>query len=275
MTQGTAPIAKAEFPDVGPGHQYYVAIDYAESNGIANGYENGLFDPEGKLTPAQAEKMIRSSQNGFATCDEFTQLEDNDNVSRSIFIKVLLSSAGFEPANWKNRQYYSDTPPDAWFTPYMNYGGLAGLIKADQDNNLYPSRPITRGESAQAIYAIYLIQNRKNNNLLLRESEKFMNQVEYNIEKNDYIKAKQASEMFVSITQQTYRNNPHQKKSLGRAKIARAYDFLINGKIAKKNKSEARGQAWEILANIKAEEAVRIDKKNADKADKIKKHTEK
>ena len=52
---------------------------------------------------------------------------------------MLLIANGFSESTWGNRQIFSDIPVNAWFTPYMNYAGQAGLIQEDKDNNLYPS----------------------------------------------------------------------------------------------------------------------------------------
>ena len=78
----------------------------------------------------------------------------------------------------------------------------------------------------------------------------------------------------MSITQQTYRNNPADKQSLGKAKLARAYDFLINGKIAKEHNNITRGEAWENLAKMKADEAKQIDSATSTTANSIETMTE-
>jgi len=298
------PAVNAAFPDVGQSHLHYIAVNYLNDNSIAQGYSDGDFHPEDMIQRAEALKIILVSQGltpSSTTETGFTDVTADDwfvgyvakaksrqiiqetsdglfnparNITRAEFIKMLLLANGFTGGTWGSTQMFSDVPTGAWFASYMNYAGKAGLLQKDQDNNLYPSQEMTRGEVAETIYFLYLIQNRANNSLLLAEADKHMAHLEYNLSLNNLVTAKKAAGIFVSITQQTYRNNPADKQSLGKAKLARAYDFLINGKIAKEHNNITRGEAWENLAKMKADEAKQIDSATSTTANSIETMTE-
>jgi len=294
------PVSYAEtFSDVGQDHINYIAVNYLKAKDIVDGYTDGSYKPEEMIQRSEALKIILASQSISPSASGDTSFTDvsadawyanyvaaalnksiiatnSENlfepdryITRAEFIKMLLLANNFTPTTWGNHQLFSDIPLNAWFTPYMNYAGRAGLIKPDRDNNLYPSHNLTRGEVAQSIYFLYLIKNRTNNNLLFTEADKHMAQLEFNLANENLVTAKKAAEVFVSITQQTYRNNPNNKVSLGKAKLARAYDFLINGKISKQHNNYARGEAWEQLAQIKAQEAAESDSSTTQTADHI------
>lgn len=286
-------VSKAAFSDVTKDHINHIAVNYLQENGISQGYGSGTYKPEEMINRAEALKIILISQKISPSSSSSADFSDVDaeswyapyvsaalnqniiqtnlngtfeperNITRAEFMKMLLLANGFKESTWGSRQIFPDVPPNVWFTPYMNYAGKAGIVSKDIDNNIYPSRIVSRGEVAETIYLLYLIENRANNTLLLLEADKHMAQLEYCVNNDNLVTAKKTAGIFVSITQQTYRNNPTNKLSLGKAKLARAYDFLINGKISREQNNPARGEAWEELAKTKAIEATQADKTTA------------
>jgi hypothetical protein len=274
------------FSDVPSTHANYLAINFLSKEGVVKGYSDGTFKPAQLVNRAEALKIIlvgnkveipasveTVSFSDIKTADWFSVyvmkakemgiINGNPDgtyapardVSRSEFIKMLLMANGFISDKWTGQELYNDVPKDAWYSPYMNYAGQAGLISADSQNNLYPSQALTRGDVAEILYLMTVIRNGKDTQFLLDQSEQQMAQIEIYIGSQDPIAAKRAAELAVDITQQAYKNMPENNVVLGAAKLARAYDFLVNAYIAGVQKNYAACKDWANQAIAKATEA--------------------
>jgi hypothetical protein len=189
----TVPLVFAgTFSDVDETNPYYTAIENLANSNIIQGYDDGTFKPGQEVNRAEALKIILKSANMEVGTGLFnTGFPDvpidswyagyvmqglmlgiiNGNpdgtfagartVNTSEYLKMTLETYNTDISKHLNLAVWiaSDTPPDEWYSPYLSYGKTIGLIYPDLENNLYPSKNLTRGECAQIIYKILLIQN--------------------------------------------------------------------------------------------------------------------
>lgn len=274
------------FSDVPASHQNYVSIKYLNSEGILKGYEDNTFKPDQKVNRAEALKIILAGT-GIEVPEKvegtsFTDVKSTDwfakyiikakelgivngnpdgsfaparTVARSEFIKMLLMSNGFKTENWTEKDLFADVPKSAWFNPYMNYAGQAGLIIKDDKNNLYPSQELTRAEVAEILFLMTVIRKGGDTQFLLNQAESEMAQIEIFIGAGQPLFAKRASELGVDMTQQAYKNLPDNNIVIGAAKLARSYDFLMNAFIMAIQKRNDEAKDWANQAIAKATEA--------------------
>ncbi len=282
----SAPATPAAFSDVPQTHDDYVAISYLSSAGIVKGYSDGTFKPGQMVNRAESLKIILEGNKVTVPADvtttTFSDVKPADwfakyvetaktkgiiagnpdgtfapgrNISRAEFLKILLNSNGFNPDKWKNQALFSDVPADAWYNPYMNYAGQAGLLTKDDKNNLYPSKELSRAEVAEIYYLLTVIRQGHDTQFLLNQAESQMTQIETYITAQKPIQAKRASELSVDMTQQAFKNLPENNIVLGAAKLARSYDFLVNAYITAVQKQPKEATDWANQAITKATEA--------------------
>jgi hypothetical protein len=281
VAQGTT-----AFTDLPREHVNYVAINYLATEGIVKGYADGTFKPDNNVNRAEALKIILAGNkieiplavetvsftdmtvsDWFAPYVETAKLKGivsgnpdgtftaGRNVARADYLKMLLSVNGFKTENWTGEQLFTDVASDAWYAPYLNYAGQAGLILPDANNNLFPAKELTRGEVAEIFYLLAVIRNGSDTQFLLNQSEAEMAQVEIFVAANNPVNAKRAAELAVDMTQQAYKNMPDNNIVLGAAKLARAYDYLVNSYINALQKNNQAATDWANQAIAKATEA--------------------
>lgn len=274
------------FSDVPQTHPNYLAINYWLKKDVIKGYSDGTFKPQQLVNRAEALKMILAG-NGIESPDQFSSIKFNDvkstdwfakyvvkastinivngnpdgtfapgrTVSRSEFLKMLLTLNGFKTEKWLGQDMYSDVPKDAWYTPYMNYSGQAGLLTKDEKNNIYPAAPLSRADVAEIMYLMAVIRNGGDTQFLLNQADLQMAQIEIYIGGINPIAAKRAAELGVDMTQQAYNNMPTNNVVVSAAKLARAYDFLVNSYISGIQKKYDDAKNWANQAIAKATEA--------------------
>jgi hypothetical protein len=274
------------FTDLGRSHTSYVAIKHLSESDILKGYADGSFKPNKLVNRAEALKIILSSSNvespsenlperfsdvptdqwfapfvtraaelGIVNGNPDGSFTPAANVKRAAFMKMLLETNRFKKNNWEAQQIYADVPQEAWYNAYMNYAGKAGLIIKSADNMLYPDKELSRAEVAEIIYLMRLILNGKQTQFLVSQAEAHMAQIETYISTKQISSAKRASELGYDLTQQALSNTPDNPIVLGAAKIAKAYDLLVDAYIAglKKDNDQARTLAEQT--KVKATEA--------------------
>src|SRR3989337_4469892 len=179
-----APTALAlDFSDIDNAHNNYVSITQLNAQGVISGYPDGSFQPDKILNRVEALKIILEGS-GIQSPEEVEEAPFPDTplgqwyaryvsrakllgivkgnpdgsfapdrqVSRVEFIKMMLEANRFRKENWEGQQFYDDVPGDVWFTPHMNYAAKSGLILPDNNNNLVPENPVSRGETAEILY---------------------------------------------------------------------------------------------------------------------------
>jgi hypothetical protein len=271
------------FSDVLRTHDSYVAITYLNENNIISGYADGTFKPDNPINRAEVLKVILQGA-GVTVPDQVTAAVFPDVPKDAWFAKYALQAktmgivAGsskdgtFTPSRQVNKAEYlkmllvangiksealtvtdavaNDVPKDAWFAPYMSYAMKAGIIAKDAKGNLEPNKALTRAEVADMMYLLILIKQSKDTKFLLHRAEAELAQIEVYIAANKVLNAKSASELAVDLTQQAYKNMPDNNVVVGAAKLAKAYDLLVQSFILgiQKNNTEAADVANQAIA---------------------------
>jgi len=277
------------FSDVLRTHDSYVSLTYLNEIGVLGGYADGTFKPENPINRAEVLKVIL--QGAKVTVPEtVTDAVFPDVAKDAWFAKFVLQAktmgivtgnakdGTFTPARQVNKAEYLkmllvangiksealtvtenvalDVLKDAWFAPYMSYALKAGIITKDAKGNLNPTQLLTRAQVADMMYLLILIKDSKDTQFLLHRAEAELAQIEVYIAANKVANAKRASELAVDLTQQAYKNMPENNVVVGAAKLARAYDMLVDSfilGIQKKNTEAAdmanqaikkAGEAW-------------------------------
>lgn len=280
-----------EFPDIQKTHLNFIAINYLSNEGILKGYEDGTFKPDKLVNRVEALKVIleeatvklgedTSGANfkdtdptqwygkylatakvlGIVNGNPDGTFTPNANVKRAAFLKMLLETNHFKKDQWAGSQMFSDVGKDEWYAAYMNYAGKSGLIVPDAKNNLYPDRELSRAEVAEILYLMRIILRGKDIQFLLSQSEAQMGQIELYVGAKNVAAAKRAAELAVDMTQQALRLQPANNVVLGAAKLARAYQYLVDAFIAGilKKPEDAKSLANQAIA--KADEAIAANK---------------
>jgi hypothetical protein len=254
-----APAVFAEFSDVSRTHQYYTAITYLNGAGVVQGYDDGTFKPENPINRAEVLKIILKGSNIEAdekfeaafpdvTADQwfapyvikakvmgFVQGNDTDGtftparqVNLAEFLKMLLTANSIDVSSFEGKTVVPNIPTDAWYANYINYAATLGIIPRDTNGNVDAAKSLTRGEVISIMYLLNIIRNGQDTQFLLDRAEAELAQIEVYIAANQVALAKSASELAVDITQQAYSNMSTNEVVVGAAKIARAYDYLVD-----------------------------------------------
>jgi hypothetical protein len=273
------------FSDLDQTHPNYVAIKYLKEQGVLSGYPDGTFQPEKLVNRAEALKILLTASgtplvnpsgassfsdvklsdwfmNYLATAQAAGIVQGNPDgtfapersVNRAEYLKMLLMLNGFKPEAWTGRQMFPDVPADAWFTPYLNYAGQAGLIIKD-NGLLHPDLALSRGEVAEITYIMTIIRSGKNTQFLLTQTELQMAQIDVYMGNQNTMSAKRASGLAVDFSQQALLNMPSDNIVLSAAKLARAYDYLMNSYLSALRQDVTGSRSWADQAIQKATEA--------------------
>ncbi len=286
----TPPSTPQIFTDVSQTHPNYVAIKYLKDKGILGGYVDGSFKPSQLVNRAEALKILlvgskvevaakvdvssfpdvpasewyavyleKAKQMSIVKGNPDGTFAPTRNVSRAEFLKMLLILNNFKSDNWLGKQVYDDVPVDVWFTPYLNYAGQAGLLIKDEKNNLYPARELTRADVSEILYLLLVIRNDKDAQFLIDQTEAQMSQIEIYIVGKNNAAAKRAASLSVDFSQQALLLLPSDKVVLAAAKLAKAYDFLMNSYVSAIQKDYTASRSWADQATAKATEAWEAD----------------
>ena len=114
-------IAEAKFSDIQTDAWYAGYLNKATFLEVVAGYPDGTFKPEKSVNLVEFLKMLEVAQ------------------------KVDLSTAVLAQIP------YADVAPGEWYSKYVNFAKIAGLIDVAADNKIFPADPLTRGRAAQII----------------------------------------------------------------------------------------------------------------------------
>lgn len=273
-TSSGTQIVNAGFSDVNRTHPNYTAITYLNQTEVIGGYSDGTFKPGNAINRAEVLKIVLKGSKieaneafgaYFPDVKEgdwfapfvmkaralgFVKGNDTDGtfapgrqVNMAEFLKMLLTANNIDVSSFEGKQVVPNVPVDAWYANYVNYAVALGIAPRDAQGNVDPSRPLTRGEVADMMYLLSIILNGSDTQFLLNRAEAEMAQIEVYIAANMVAYSKNASELAVDITQQALKNMPDNNVVLGAAKIARAYDWLVDAfilGIQKQNEAAAQ-----------------------------------
>lgn len=110
------PESLRRFDDIDPDAWYVDALDWAVSNGIMSGYSNGMFDPNGTLTRAQA------------TC-------------------ILANYSGV-----KTEHTFSDVTPGNYYYDAVEWAASNGIVNGLPDGSFDPDGACTREQLCCMLY---------------------------------------------------------------------------------------------------------------------------
>ena len=172
--------SKNTYSDIS-GHFAYDAVMKLSKSGIINGYGDGTFRPQGKITRAEAAKLIcaafkTSASNGAKFSDvsagswyygyvdalsadkiiegDGQLFRPDDNITRedmTVILSRALKSRGIELSG---EHTFSDSADiSGYAAPHVSAFAAAGIVRGD-GTNFFPKSDITRGEAAAIIFRI-------------------------------------------------------------------------------------------------------------------------
>ncbi|MBI5754744.1 S-layer homology domain-containing protein, partial [Candidatus Peregrinibacteria bacterium] len=180
-TKGTSGILEYSlFRDVSAVHPSFSAIKFLRDRGIVKGYDDGTFQPNKKVSRAEALKMIFTATGEKITDSEiaFSDVGKNDwyhnyvavavelnivkgyndgtfrpsaEVSRAEFLKILLTALKVDVDPVVLKKPYSDVPTSAWFAPYVDDAKKRNFIPF-KGTVFQPNVKMNRSDVAEMIY---------------------------------------------------------------------------------------------------------------------------
>jgi hypothetical protein len=120
-------LASTQFQDLPPNNSAYPAVQYLVDHGVVKGYENNQFQPDRKLTRAEALKIS------------------------------LLASGQPVPTTAPTEAQFTDVPTDHWAAPYVSAGVAQGIIKGYEDQTFRPDQTISRQEGIKVLFSSFQI----------------------------------------------------------------------------------------------------------------------
>ncbi|MFA6991708.1 MAG: S-layer homology domain-containing protein [Candidatus Gracilibacteria bacterium] len=174
------------FSDVPATSKYADATKYLASNGIVNGYPDGTFKPDQAVSRAEALKLIYEAaklelsngklsfkdtkktewftkyiytayKNGVVKGYEDNTFKPANIVTKAEFFKMLFEATEVNVGDSVSQAPYKDVNVTDWFAPYVSYAKTAGIV--DGGGNFNPTKGMSRGEVADALYRMILAKN--------------------------------------------------------------------------------------------------------------------
>lgn len=270
----------ASFSDVPENHKQYAAIESLKNLKIINGYQDGTFKPTKPVSRAEALKLVLVSaekeieetvaESGFTDVSleawyapitkkgkalkivkgygDTGKFQPDNQVRKSEFVKMLLESFEKDVSKHKNPKtpLASDVPVEAWFSPYMSYAKTIGVISPSMNNQLQPDKKLTRGECAEIIYKLLVVEKGGEAQKLLNMAESKLVNILVNLKNNDIQTAMADAHDAVTYTEQARKLT---SESLAEAahSVARGFQELC---FAYKAGIEGNGEKVKEHANL-------------------------
>jgi S-layer homology domain len=181
------PVMAGSFPDVPADHDNFAAIEYLDTNGVINGYEDGTFGPENLVTRAQAMKIVMGalemdfggtySQDfpdvlsdkwyfpyvmaGFETgiidgYDDGT-FRPGENVNLAELLKIIVLAANVELPGVES-DVFADVAMDTWYAPHALYARNNNIITPDEYGFLNGGVSMTRAAFSEVVYRMMVVR---------------------------------------------------------------------------------------------------------------------
>jgi len=128
----------SEFEDIQMGGKHYIAINYLKSLGLIQGYEDNTFKSGEKINRAEAIKMIALACGLKADEPEPAADADTTNTPDIAPTEPVATTEQVAP--------FSDTPLDAWYTPYLILAKEKGIISGYSDGSFKPDQNVNLAE---------------------------------------------------------------------------------------------------------------------------------
>ena len=254
-------VLAGSFSDVSNDHSQYAAIESLKNLNIINGYEDGRFGPDDLVTRAQALKIILGSakievpeisesekisfpdvprEAWFARFVITSKKQDivggnpdgtfapNRKVNKAEFLKMLLGSFKTDLSRHQNltEGISSDTEVGQWFLPYLSYAKTLGIVTPTLNNELFPSKELTRGDCAEITYKMLVNQFGGDAQKLLSIAESNLVDLLVNLNNNNVLKAIHHADNAVFYTDEVLKLVPDDLVAKGAQKIAQGFKSL-------------------------------------------------
>ncbi len=223
----SAPTALAQsFSDVPTNHPQYAAIESLKRINVIGGYEDGTFKPNDPVQRVEALKMILGSA-GINSEDATGEIGLSDVPAGVWFTKYVLKAktegivkgnpdGTFKPARQVNKAEFvkmtieafrqdiskhtekttpiaADVQPTDWFMPYMSFAKTVGIVHSDLTDKLDPGKQLTRGECAEILYKMLIVQKGGDIQKMLSITESKLVDVLVKLNNNDIASALNSS----------------------------------------------------------------------------------
>lgn len=130
LSLGSTSFAADPFPDVSPETRFYDSIIYVKDQGYVQGFGDGLYRPEHKISRYEFIKIVVSvayTKEEIAVCD----------------LDAYLT--------------FPDVPKDEWFSPYVCIGSRDGIINGFADGRFGGTHNVTTPEALKMLFGVYNI----------------------------------------------------------------------------------------------------------------------
>lgn len=284
------------FSDVPADSNYELPIHFLRSRGIVTGYPDNTYRPQQVLTrgvaarvilsayqnspiyhlnvpdldPAStfpdmnvtdpfAKYLVKATQLGIMSTDANGNYNPQQSMTRAEFMKLLIYPSGIDISSYQTQKLYDDVFINSWYTQYMNFAGINGLILPDQENKLYPSQIVSRGEAAEMGYALLLIVRKDETVTLLNQLRAHIDKAFYFMDRQNLLSAKRNAGFAVGIGQALYDTDATNTEYVAHAKLAKAVSYTINyWLIHDYIGAEVYRDHWHALAQLKLDEALQL-----------------
>lgn len=252
------------FSDLPPSHPAYEAVRYLKEKGIISGYRDGTFQPERKVTRAEAVKIVVAPLTNPQQLGQFQEspfpdvhvgiwylpyvevarkslkiidgppkgplFQPEQAVRKVEFIKMVLLANRADPnAFGEIRLPLSPdvTNADAWYYPYLRYAVSSSMTIVSQSGLLAPGRELTRSDVALLLHRFILYREGKRIQDLLTEANSEIANVVKALDKNDVQQAEYASARALLAARGAHVSTPNESIVKGAVKVTEGFRALV------------------------------------------------
>lgn len=153
------------FTDVAPAAWYYDAVAYVSENGLMNGVDTGIFDPDGSLTRAMVWTILariegadtEGGETWYAKARDWameTGVSDGTDamgaITREQLVTMLWRSRGEPVVDFLLTARDADSI-SSWAYEAMRWAVSEGIIEGDENGFISPAATATRAQAAAII----------------------------------------------------------------------------------------------------------------------------
>lgn len=153
------------FTDVAPGAWYYDAVAYVSENGLMNGVDTGIFDPDGSLTRAMVWTILariegadtEGGETWYAKARDWAMeagISDGTDamgaITREQLVTMLWRSRGEPGVDFLLTARDADSI-SSWAYEAMRWAVSEGIIEGDENGFISPAATATRAQAAAII----------------------------------------------------------------------------------------------------------------------------
>lgn len=249
----------ASFTDIPADSAMRPAVDYLQSKGIIQ--DSPLFNPNGKLTRAQAAKVlvapiVSAEELAKVTSSQFTDvpagqwftsyveaarilgLVDSAEkfnpeapVTKAAFMKMLFKAKKLDYVGAFSdftKPLSSDVSSSTeWYYPIIRFGLAMSMTAVNAEGKLSPSSEITRGSMALLYYRLDMYQEGRRTQALLAQAETDIGNVLQMLEQKALNEAEWASARSVIAVRGALLAKPDEAIVKGAMKVSEGFQSLV------------------------------------------------